>query len=74
MPRVGFRGLKAYRLSAMAELDKAADELASEIDKVKAEGSEAIQSHHKSLDSERAEIDDLKAMVREGSNGGPLPA
>ena len=73
MPRVGFKGLKAYRLSAIAELDRDADELAAVIDSVKAEGKAVIQDHHKSLDSERAEIDDLKAMVREGSNGGPLP-
>lgn len=73
-PRVGFRGLKGYRQQAQNDLDRQADALADRIDKIKARGTETIGQHQKDLDRLESEIDEMDAMVREGSNGGPLGA
>jgi hypothetical protein len=76
MVRVGFAGLAAYRQSAQVELDKRADQLADRVDKIKERGLGTIGKHDKVLDGIEGQIDQMDAMVREGSNNapdGPLP-
>lgn len=71
MPRVGFKGLKAYHKQALSELDARADQLAARIDEIKGRGLGVIGDHNKVLDSVDADIADMAEMVREGSNGAP---
>lgn len=73
MPRVGFKGLKSYQVTAQAKLDARADQLADRIDKIVDRGMTTAGNYDKVLDNQEHDIDDMDAMVREGSNGGPLP-
>lgn len=66
--RVGFAGLKDYRALAQGELDKRADQLADRVDKIKERGLGTIGKHDKALDAQESLIDEMEAMVREGSN------
>jgi hypothetical protein len=71
-----FCGTAAYRQSAQVELDKRADQLADRVDKIKERGLGTIGKHDKVLDGIEGQIDQMDAMVREGSNNapdGPLP-
>lgn len=66
--RVGFAGLPNYRRSAQGELDTRADQLADRVDKIKERGLGTIGKHDKALDAQESMIDEMDAMVREGSN------
>lgn len=66
--RVGFAGLKTYREMAQGELDRRADQLADRVDKIKERGLGTIGKHDKALDAQESMIDEMDAMVREGSN------
>ena len=70
--RVGFAGLAAYRAAAQGDLDRRADQLADRVDKIKERGLATVGKHDKALDAQEALIDQMEAMVREGSND-PLP-
>lgn len=70
-PRVGFRGLGKYQELKLAELDDKADKLANRIDAAVAKGSNAIDAHHKALDTREREIAEFEKAATDLSNGAP---